>query len=552
MTADPLVRHFRQVLIWPLQLMPMPGAGLMGQQWQAMQALARQGSPWQPRPTEFHGDPAAFQERHYREFVTFLPYVQRFLYGEGGSECTDAASAGKSPLHVFRRTDVQRVRVTLADGAPIELQVAHIDLYFFFDLDIAILAFEVMGGDEPLSRVQDLLYRFGRAYPAQWDDDGSASNCPRRVEWLDADGVELAVSDYEARSEYLSHMGTWRAPRMAAHWDWLLQPMALHHSEDGGGVRYRQLEYHRMPLMAYLAVDDPFALSEEQFYRLGMVTRPSEGLPHSTRIYQEFLRDCCFERFWSPDRSDAAASTRMLCNGYAFVVVGMHGNPFFANALTGVLGQFRHQYFLLTLIAHFHKAVLLLFSERLAGALARLNVHDPLSVRLFKRETRILMAVFLRFTQRYWFREVSNQLVADKLFVMLRHHLDTQALFDEVRESMQRMNQYLENDDLRRQADTVVRLTVVTILGLIGTTATGFLGMNIFDLAAEPGWKRFLYFMAALVPTSALTFYTLLKSRGLSEFLDSVSDERVPWRWRIKAFLGIWKRRRRASDQRAP
>ena len=34
-------------------------------------------------------------------------------------------------------------------------------------------------------------------------------------------------------------------------------------------------------------------------------------------------------------------------------------------------------------------------------------------------------------------------------------------------------------DSLRRQANTVVRLTVVTILGLIGTITTGFLGMNL-------------------------------------------------------------------------
>ena len=33
--------------------------------------------------SEFLIDPSEFQERHYREFVTFLPHVQRVLYGEG-------------------------------------------------------------------------------------------------------------------------------------------------------------------------------------------------------------------------------------------------------------------------------------------------------------------------------------------------------------------------------------------------------------------------------------------------------------------------------------
>ena len=45
-----------------------------------------------------------FHERHYNEFVTFLPYVQRFLYGDGRAQ-RDAGAAG-SPMRLFRRRDV--------------------------------------------------------------------------------------------------------------------------------------------------------------------------------------------------------------------------------------------------------------------------------------------------------------------------------------------------------------------------------------------------------------------------------------------------------------
>jgi phage terminase large subunit len=42
-------------------------------------------SPWCEVVDEYTGDASGhFQERHYNEFVTFLPYVQRFLYGEFG------------------------------------------------------------------------------------------------------------------------------------------------------------------------------------------------------------------------------------------------------------------------------------------------------------------------------------------------------------------------------------------------------------------------------------------------------------------------------------
>ena len=48
------------------------------------------------------------------------------------------------------------------------------------------------------------------------------------------------------------------------------------------------------------------------------------------------------------------------------------------------------------------------------------------------------------------------------------------------------MVQYLDSDVLRRQSGTIHRLTAVTIVGLIGTIATGFLGMNLIAEADAP------------------------------------------------------------------
>ena len=88
---------------------------------------------------EFTGDPAFFQERHYSEFVTFLPYVQRFLYGEGKGNSPDIVQA--SSFRVFRRSDVAKVRITYPEAlaAPVTFEVAHVDLYFFYDIDVVIL-----------------------------------------------------------------------------------------------------------------------------------------------------------------------------------------------------------------------------------------------------------------------------------------------------------------------------------------------------------------------------------------------------------------------------
>ena len=85
-----------------------------------------------------------------------------------------------------------------------------------------------------------------------------------------------------------------------------------------------------------------------------------------------------YDKFWDP--LNPAFSSRYLCCGHAFVMVGKASERFFTDPDAGVLGQFRHQYFLVNLIAHFHKAALMLFSEWLAAAISQLDIRDLDSV----------------------------------------------------------------------------------------------------------------------------------------------------------------------------
>ena len=102
------VRHFRQILIWPLQVMPIREGAQIQEPWDILQS-SQSEHPWRELQDEFGGDPEDFQERRYSEFVTFLPYVRRFLYGEGPSrggkvqeapnrrfECSVAATSPRS------------------------------------------------------------------------------------------------------------------------------------------------------------------------------------------------------------------------------------------------------------------------------------------------------------------------------------------------------------------------------------------------------------------------------------------------------------------------
>ena len=160
-----------------------------------------------------------------------------------------------------------------------------------------------------------------------------------------------------------------------------------------------------------------------------------------------------------------------------------------------MLAQFRHQHFLLFLIAHFQKAALLMFSDRLVEALKRpRHRRRRRACARFKRAIRASFESFLRFTHRYWFHEISEQAQVRALFHLCASHLRLDPLYAEVKERIADMNSYLDADSLRRQANTVVRLTVVTIFGLIGTVTTGFLGMNLIAEADAPLARKLLFF----------------------------------------------------------
>jgi hypothetical protein len=545
----PQVRHFRQSLLWPLQLMPREGIADPLRPWLHL-LHDSPGSPWREVVDEYTGDAEGFHERHYHEFVTFLPYVQRFLYGEGEQRGALGRTGGASSMHVLRRHDVAKLRVRLRPEAePIELKVAHVDLYFFYDVDIVLLNVELCADDLPLAVAQEVLYRVGRGYPPGWDDAGYGLHCTAESAWIGHDGAVLSRGDSAQRELFLSHVAQHRAPRLVEHWRWLLEPLVPDQADLPGELRYRQIEFHRMPVTAYLAVDDPRTLTRADFVRLGLVAGPGAAagddggaaLPFAVEHLADFESRYCYDRFWC--EAGVAPHTRYLCCGPALVVVGSAQSRFFVDRERGVLAQFRHQQFLLFLIAHFQKAALLMFSDRMVVALDQLDIADAGSVKRFKRAVRSNYENFLRFTHRYWFHEISEQVQTRELYRLAARHLDLDALYAEVRQRVTEMNDYLDTDSLRRQANTVVRLTVVTIAGLIGALTTGLLGMNLLALDAAPLWQRLTVFTLTTTGAVALTVLTVAKSKPLSDFLDVLSDERLGWRHKLAAFVAVWWRR---------
>jgi type IV secretory pathway VirB3-like protein len=109
------------------------------------------------------------------------------------------------------------------------------------------------------------------------------------------------------------------------------------------------------------------------------------------------------------------------------------------------------------------------------------------------------------------------------------------------------MGNYLDSDSLRRQSNSMLRLTVVTIFGMIASVTTGFLGMNLIDETRVSLSVKLLYFMLVALPVGLMALYAVLQSRRLSDFLDALSDERMPVQAKYDALANVFRRRSRST-----
>jgi hypothetical protein len=528
---DKTVREFRHVLMWPLQLRRLRRESGFASHWDAVKAHP---GPWKPVQDNLLIDDESCQAG-YGEFVYFLPYVQRFLYGFGESDAVTPSS-----LHIFRRDDIRTVRVALTSGArPIDFHVARMRLVFFYDVDIALLALEIVARDLPLADAVDVMDRFGRPYPPYWETPTQGAHCTHRVEFLDHRGELVAASDYGDREKYVALVRDIKQTPLSLHWEYLLRPLVPAYL-GGGAIQYYQIENKRIPIMSYLAFDDPGALTRGDFARIAFASKWGESgtLPFSARYLEAFERDHCYDRYWDPQDPAGTMNTRYLFAGVAFAMVTRHGERGL-----DLVASFRHQFFQIGLIANFHKAALLNLSNRFSIAVERLRVGDYDSVRQFKSSVREGLELFLRFNHRYWFHEISNQQLAADLFGCWSHQLGSDALYAEVREEAQDINQYLDAERARRASDNAQRLTVVMACGMVGTVATGWLGMNLYGLADRDTWTKVGIFLLVFVPVTLLTVYTVMISKRLATFMEALSSERMRWGEKMVAFRQIWRQR---------
>ena len=107
-----------------------------------------------------------------------------------------------------RRRDIARLRCTYPDPAmaPREFEIAHVDLFYFFYLDVVVLTVEIQASDIPLDCAQETLFRLGRAYPIYWGAQWRRRALPEARRMAVGRGRGAGELDYELQARFLAHV----------------------------------------------------------------------------------------------------------------------------------------------------------------------------------------------------------------------------------------------------------------------------------------------------------------------------------------------------------
>ncbi|ADB15821.1 hypothetical protein Psta_1139 [Pirellula staleyi DSM 6068] len=442
------VELFRQILIWPLLIHAPHGESAMELMDLVTDELERHSWHWNDRSAGQSASPLKglpwYQDDHdYSEIVYFHSYVRDFLYGGDGTP------ASERPLRVLRRTDIASLLLKVDEGREYRLKVERVEAYLF-DSGILQVVVEVAApqlvSKSPtdseqlrpfmLSDALDLQNVLRMAFPRRWKPKtGIPSETPHRACWLNSEGSEIAgsVQDFLNQEDFTRIVREQAELPAAKHWQYLVQPLPLFERRVCTGLSVKQIEDQRLPSMSYIAVPDPRLISDGDFERIAFFD--SAGQSSVGSYSDEFLvgweKDHAYDRFWQRLPSEGGPEvalhnqmmrTRWLCSGYGFAVVGASGDKFFT---TQIAANFRHHYFRMGLIAHFHRAKLISLRDQLAEATKQVGENFRNRVMEIQRSATIFRA-------RFWFHEVSTQLQGREIFTWWSNRLGNPSLFEHV------------------------------------------------------------------------------------------------------------------------
>jgi hypothetical protein len=231
---------------------------------------------------------------------------------------------------------------------------------------------------------------------------------------------------------------------------------------------FSQLGDERMFIMTHMPVDDPMKISPQDWTRICFVEQPDDHTqyPYADRFLENFETENCYDRFWqgpevqnkgndrngnkqenalwntdgkAKEESKEWRNTRYTYCNYAFTVVGDCG-PFFN---WHIRTHFRRHYFYMVLLAHFQRAMLLIFRQQIAEACIGEASPYPRNERKLRERLQQTYSDFLRFVGLYLVPEVSGQLQPRELFRAVQRHLEVDYLQKQTIEEIENAVQFL-------------------------------------------------------------------------------------------------------------
>ncbi|ETT58441.1 hypothetical protein C173_31004 [Paenibacillus sp. FSL R7-277] len=253
----------------------------------------------------------------------------------------------------------------------------------------------------------------------------------------------------------------------------------------------------RMLVQAFYGVnlpEDEEEISVEMLYRASQVDGLTiDGSPYMSAsdpdYIKQYTREHCYSR-WGPD-------TYYMTNEQTFCCVS-RAKPEIA---AGLISQMYGEYYYGMLLSIFHKIVLL----KLA------NLHSRLRINHDNDEIENLIFLINKFSAKFYFLELISQSQGREIFFQLRKVYGNDALFDEVKMTLNDLFQYQDKFQAKRRDTLLMVLTVFTVI-------SGIYGMNqvIEDLKGQIDWSKMLEYSVFEYLALFLTFSGITVSVGLT------------------------------------
>src|ERR1017187_10341285 len=409
----------------------------------------------------------------YAEMVYFHPFVQNFLYGRKDAQPGDHVDATHFDLYGLPHLSGKKLKIE--QEAWKEEFVIHEVLFHSFDGDIALLTVR-LGATRPVTwdstrnTISLMRTAYLQHYSAVQEEVGQHG--VKATVWRGGGGIEgvhiegmpagTGEKHADRNLEMQSALDTLE-PKLYRHWSDLLGPLAT------AGIKARPIGDHRIPVMAFLGLEDPTCLEPDEW--LALSEADSAQFPRYAPAFRDkALAEATYDRWW--DRSDTKLRHRYLAGPMTyFTVIAAPADrpPWFERIRT----SWRRQHYQMFLLAHYQRAALLDLQDRIARAADKARWDDAaLLSEIASIQHRVAV-----FSSGCSFLEISPQVQGQELYSLLRKRLALDSLYKGVIDDKALLGNWLVAREEQRSAR---RWEVINLWAIPLALAFTFLGANVF------------------------------------------------------------------------